>query len=326
MKNTILIVFLFVSSLGFSENPRDTIKTFDLTIYEISSGGLIYEESANFHFDEKGFNIIYGENIGIKRAILTKKDFYLFFDSLRLLKIQSIPEQSKSYNLKSRNVHGNIKIQINNKEYKNIIYWGIDDTTKLFLVEKWLYKRARETHEIKDIKLLVNTYFQVKSIRNEDFIFPNIEITKNNYTFFNINNIITVYDSTQDVTLKNIMISSMVYYKDKRIIDILGKKLLMESDSSLYWINILFSAFNVQDSSSSKIAYLKNCLASKSNNVKLHSAISLANYGFNDGENILLTEYVKSIDSKTMGGKRDILCALTQIASENSLKALINQC
>jgi len=259
MKKFIVLLFFCASCFLVKANKSDAITTFNLTLSE-GYGCVAYEQTyMNFHFEDNVFSITYIRGNGAsQKEFLGREEFNRFMDSLGRFRVSELDEQYKVRRTTSASGIGRMLLEINGSLYKRFHYWTMpDDSTDFMFLHQWLHRYVKvATDEITLEKLLdaqLTNAMDFGVERVADIICYHVELDE----------VFTVLDTTKEDRITAVMLATMKCFKDERIIDYTGRRLLLGEEwkkSSLKYgammRKFVEEAFMVQDSCEKKQRYL----------------------------------------------------------------------
>jgi len=228
----------------------------------------------------------------------------------------------RSSDRSSASGRGSLEIFINGQSKKNIAYTtNPDDSTSFMFMHDWLIQKAEKI----PFHLYPTDFMNVKPWTIEcidDFaISPYLAI-------FKLNDLLGICDTTSNLRLKTLSLTSLKFLRDERILDYLSPKIMDPAtetevtDRGYLMLPVLFSAFEAQDSCGKKITYLKQFLQSSVPRVKKFAANELLFYKMKDG-----IDYIYAIiDSCEINGKsspRSCFINLVNIGDSTILQRLV---
>jgi hypothetical protein len=329
MKKQFIIIFLLFAGLKIEANPCDTVKVFDLTICESYGCVASVNTFINFHYEEDKLSITFskGYNNLINKEF-DRRIFCQFYDSLFFFNFQNLSSRYKVKHSSSATGDGTMSISVNKKLVKSVYFMTQpDDSTNFMFLHRWIYNKASSLVSSSiTLKNLLSTKFYLIDCISD---YAALHAVQYNTANINIDDILLTIDTTKNTRLGNVMISSLVYYKDNRIIAILGEKILkkINKKDSMYCYPCTMrelTPFLEQDSCARKIYYLKLFLNSKSHTIRLESSIALAYYGFTDGEKFIIDDFNVLIINHKEYKDFSELAALVKIGDKFVLDDLIN--
>ena len=328
MKNVqfILIIFLFTGCM--KTKTYEEVKSFSLVTIEDYG---CEERNTNYteiKYSNDAFTILYSNGRELNYEILKKEDFYRFYDSLLMFN----PFEFKdNYEYEERQSTadglGRMMIVINDTISKKIRYTAMPfDETEFGKFHHWIIKRRTSLDTNLNFTTLIKSDFHNNRYISNWAALNSIERNKSN---FSINDILKTIDTTTNQKLKEVMISSLAFFKDKRIVELLGPMLLLDLDKNkeLNWwpyTMLELTPILAQDSSELKIEYLKLFLKSKNGIVRTQSSIALANYRIIEGREPLLDTIRNYLNGSKYAVMDEVFFALTKIANDSVLHELIS--
>lgn len=328
MKNLLIISIFFLLAGCMKTITYEDITNFSLITvedYGCEERNTYYTE---FNYTNEIFTILYSDGHNLNYVELTKNEFYSFYDSLILFKPLELKE---NYEYEERQSTadglGRMKIVLNDSITKSIRYTAMPfDKTEFGNFHYWLFNKRRALDTTLNFTTLIESDFYNNQYISNWAVLNSIERNKSN---FSINDILNTIDTTTNQKLKEAMISSLAFFKDRRIIDVLGPMLLSDIDKNKKpdcWSYTLLELTPVlaQDSSKQKIEYLKLFIKSKNGIVRTESAKALAHYGIVEGREPLLDTIRNYLNGSEYAVMDEEFFALTKIANDSVLHELIS--
>lgn len=328
MKNLLNILILLLCISCNKTKTYEDINSFKLVTIESYGCEARYTYFTEFEFINDTFSILYSDGRKLNYLELEKKDFYSFYDSLLIFEPFELKDNYENDEWQSTaDGPGRMKIVLNDTITKNIRYTAMPfDETEFGKLHYWLLKKRNSLDTVLSFSTLIKSDFYNNQHISNWAVLNSIEINNSN---FSINDILNTIDTTSNLKLKEVMISSLAFFKDKRIIELLGPMLLLDLDKSKksnWWPYTMLELTPIlaQDSSSQKIEYLKSFLKSKNGIVRTESAKALANYGIIEGRKPLLDTIRNYLNGSEYAVMDEEFYALTKVSNDSVLQELID--
>lgn len=284
-------ILVFFSTVLYSSEV-DTIYSFKIELSE-AHGCVSYINYFNsFSFENGKFQIVYGDKDSFKVQTFDKEEFVKFYDTLLYYDYNSLESIYKNKKKSTASILSTIVFS-RNKRHRTIYYWTYpDDSTNFMFLYECLKNRAQSISSFINLQMILETKFY-----NHERIYDNavLNAIKSNIQNFNPDDIITIIDTTSVMRLKYTLLESLKYFKDDRIIEIVGNEIIsIMNDTVTFRYNNtrsrLINVFAEQSLSELKIRYLKQFLRANDPFYIREASRQLTEYGVKDAYEIFLNE------------------------------------
>lgn len=328
MKKLLYISFVVLFICCTKTKPYKDIKRFSLVTIEDYGCDARYTYYTEFKYCHDTFSIVYSDGRNLNYEELNSKIFYSFYDSLLTFEPLKLEVNYKNDGIRSTaDGLGIMYIVLNDTILKTVIYTAMPlDDTSFGELYYWLFNKRKSLDTTLNLSSLFKTDFHNNKNISNWAVLNSIERNKSN---FSVDDILTTIDTTTNQKLKEVMIGSLEYFKDERIIELLGPMLLSDLDKNKkpnWWSYTMLELTPIiaQDSSERKIEYLKYFLKSKNGIVRTESAKVLANYKIPEARKPLLDSLRLYLNGSKYAVMDEEFYAIIMVANDSVATELIS--